>query len=84
MGVETILPRITPAEHAEIADVLRDPKSKREAQVIYQYDNVFKCCQGAIKKYELEAPPLFDCDSIDRTSLVYFNNREVSKAQTIL
>ena len=77
-GVDAVLPKVTPTEVAGLDDVLLKKKDRREGQLIRNYDRMFRKCREAIIKYKLEAPPLFLCDVIDRTSMIYFNsNTEV-------
>ena len=72
--------KVTNEEMEELAGVLKNPKDKRgEGQVQANYDRVFRKVQIAIEEHGLVKPVLFDCDGIDRKSLVYFNtNQEVS------
>ena len=79
MGLDALLPRITQAQLADISDVLNNPKDKREGQIILQYDNIFKACQDAITRFNLDAPPLFNSGDIDRTALIYFNHQQEVK-----
>lgn len=75
LGVEALLPKITPAQRAELADIMKTPKDKREGQVYQQYDNIYRACQDAITRHNLDVPPLFNCKEIDRTALIYFNRK---------
>ena len=61
-----------------ICYVIQRTSERHKAQAIHQYDNVFRVCQAAIKKHNLKTPPLFECDDIDRTSIIYFNKPEVN------
>ena len=37
---------------------------------------VFRECESKIDLYELECPPLFLSEDIDRTALIYFNHSD--------
>ena len=73
-GVETILPRVSSAEVAQLEGVLKMKGDRREGQIIKNYDRMTEKCQEASEKYKLKPPPLFETPGIDRTSLIYFNN----------
>ena len=70
MGIETLLARVPPSVVKEMKDILPKPNDKRAAQVFFSYDNVFNFCKDAIVRFELEAPPLFDSEDVDRTALL--------------
>ena len=89
-----IIPKVPPPYVDSLGDVLKSPRDgKREAQVIFQYDNIFSSVKAAISKHNLPSPPLFSAsgDEIDRTALIYFNHKEqvgqkkkqVSKAEKL-
>ena len=73
-----ILPTVPPSYtlSEEMEDVLGTPGDKREAQLLYQYDNIVIALKEKITEYDLEAPPIFLGDGIDRTALIYFNKKE--------
>ena len=78
LGVAAILPLVPPSYtmSEEMEDVLRVPGDKREAQLLYQYDNIFLTCKRMISQHNLAAPPLFLSDGIDRTALVFLNKKQ--------
>ena len=76
-GVLDVMPSV-PKDYyqIELAGVTATPNEKRESQIIYQYDNLYKTFKEAQKRYNLDPVPLFSYDGIDRRSLVYFNHSE--------
>ena len=77
LAVDAILPKVVRSytESEDMEDVLAKPGDLREGQLVFQYDNIFRACKEAISRFDLDAPPLFSCEGIDRTALVYFNNK---------
>ena len=70
MGIETLLSRVPNSVVKEFHDILPKPNDRRAAQVFFSYDNVYKYCKENVDRYELEAPPLFESEDIDRTALL--------------
>ena len=81
LAILAILPVVPRSyyESEELEDVLAKPGDKREGQLLYQYDNIYLTCKKMISEYDLDAPPLFLFDGIDRRALVKLNKKiEVS------
>ena len=70
MGIATLLARVPNDVVKELKDYLPKPNDRRAAQVLFCYDNVYNYCKDKIDSYELEEPPLFDSEGIDRTALL--------------
>ena len=79
LGVECILPRCSDTELADLEEVLKRPRDRREGQVISGYDRLFLALRNVCDRLSLKMPPLLRSETIDRTSLTYFNtDHEVS------
>ena len=74
IGVEALLPKVTPEQLRDISDYLTKPINKRHGQVVHSYINLFKACQEAIDEFQLDPPPLFSSGDIDCTAITYFNH----------
>ena len=76
LGLATMLQPLTDAQLEVYEGILRVDGDPREGQVLLNYDRMYFELEGAIDKYNLEKPPLYQ-GSIDRTALTFFTNREV-------
>ena len=78
LGLSCMLKRVTDAETAVYDGLLKKDRDDRESQVFLHYDRVHAALEEAIEEYALERPLLFKRNPIDRTTLTFYNNREVS------
>ena len=77
LGVAAILP-VVPSDYTkseEMEDILATPGDKREAQLLFQYDNIVTALKEKIFEFGLDAPPMFLSDQIDRTALTFLNKK---------
>ena len=79
MGCDALMHQVTSEEVAEISDLLKNPKCKRQGQVLHDYIQLFKACLEAIDEFGLDPPALFRSGQIDCTSLTYFNRPQEVK-----
>ena len=80
LGVKCILPRVSRDELDGLAGVLKQPRDRREGQVLIGYDRLFSALKEAVIRFDLNMPPLLRSENIDRMSLIYFNiDRTVRK-----
>ena len=77
LGLSTMLKKVTDAETETYDGILRTDRDDREGQVLRNYDRLHEAIDEAIEEYGLEKPPLFEKIPIDRTSLTYYNERQV-------
>ena len=78
MGIATLLEKVPPAVIKDLKDVLPKQNDKRAAQILFNFDNVYKFCKDIIEKLQLDdAPALFDSEDVDRAALIAFNKKEV-------
>ena len=78
LGVAAILP-VVPSSYTmsdEMEEILATRGDKREAQLLFQYDNIVSALKEKAAEYGLVAPPALRGDGIDRTALTFFNNKE--------
>ena len=83
LGLNTMLQKVTDAETEKYDGILRTDRDDREAQVLLNYDRVHEALEEAIEEHGLEKPPLFNKILIDRTTLTFYNQREVSKKNSL-
>ena len=81
--MKCFLNKVTQSEIEEYCEVLKTRGDRREAQVIFDFDNLFLALKVMIGKYELENPLLFNTEGIDRMALVYFNTDQEVETFTI-
>ena len=82
MGVETLLTKVPTPLVKELKDLLPKANCRRSAQVIYNYDNVFKVCKDKITTHQIEEVPLlFDSLEIDREAIVFYNMNETEVSE---
>ena len=79
MGVATVLPRVTDDEMTDFDGLLKTPGDRREGQLVANYDRVYKTLEAAIEAHSLPKPIMFQSETINRTSLLYFNTDEEVK-----
>ena len=77
IGLNCMLQRVTDDQTVIYDGMLRTDRDERQAQGFLNYDRVHTALDEAIEEYGLEKPKLFNKIPIDRTSLTYYNNREV-------
>ena len=73
IGVDNNLKKASDDEIEEIRDVLKKPHIRRQGQVIVTYDRVYRALDKAFDDHSDQKPILFQSETIDRTSLIYFN-----------
>lgn len=76
-----MLPRASDVEIDDLIDedVLRkvkDRADRRGAQLVTNYDRVYNSIQNFIDEYSLTPPRLFQSETVDRTSLIFFNKEQ--------
>ena len=77
LGLNTMLDQITDPELEAYDGLLRVDRDPREGQFFLNFDRLHGALEAAIETYEFERPTLFESNSIDRSSLCFFNGREV-------
>ena len=77
LGLNTMLKKVTDAETEVYDGILRTDRDDREAQVLLNYDRVHAAIEEAIEEYDLEKPHLFNKIPIDRTTLTFYNQRQL-------
>ena len=78
IGIDNNLLKASDEEIEGIRDVVKTDHIRRQGQVIVTYDRVYKALDKAFDYFNLHKPILFQSETIDRASLIYFNtNQEV-------
>ena len=82
LGLSSMLKKVTDEETELYDGLLRTDRDDREAQVIRNFDRVHELLDEAIDEHGLVRPLHFRKIPIDRTSLTFYNQREVSDEST--
>ena len=77
LGLATMLGTITDEQLKTYQGLLRVDGDPRDGQFFLNFDNLFSELEGAIDRYGLETPLLFQAFPPDRTALTMYNGREV-------
>ena len=84
LGLNTMFDKITDEQLETYEGILKVDGDPREGQVLLNFDRVFRVLKEAIEEHNFEEPLLFENSApIDRSSLTFFNNREVCTVCTV-
>ena len=81
LGLSCMLDRITDQELALYNGLLKTDGDDRQGQVLLHFDRVHTALEIIIAELNLTRPLHFKCSPIDRTALIFYNEREVIKGE---